>query len=185
MEGNDPVDQRFRIEATATVAIALLTSIPALRDLFGLNPRSTSQLKDGAYKDRDGESTHEDVDNFSNVVPKTALLVFSIFGLASSLYISVVDIVTDSSTILRTDNWFYTAVWAIESWLYWLSNSEISLPIRSQLSALIFEKSMRRKNVKTATGPEKEEEDKKDGKKKSDSGDENEEPTETTPLIGG
>lgn len=44
---------------------------------------------------------------------------------------------------------------------------------------------MRRKNVKTATGPEKDEEDKKDGKKKSGSGDENEEPTETTPLIGG
>lgn len=111
MEGNAPVDQRFRIEATATVAIALLTSIPALRDLFGLNPRSISQLKDGTYKDRDGESTREDVDRFSNLVPKTALLVFSIFGLASSLYISVVDIVTDSSTILRTDNWFYTSVW--------------------------------------------------------------------------
>ncbi|KAL2256198.1 hypothetical protein VTK26DRAFT_2045 [Humicola hyalothermophila] len=36
----------------------------------------------------------------------------------------------------------------IESYLFWLSNADLMIPIRSQLSALIFEKSMRRKDVK-------------------------------------
>lgn len=39
----------------------------------------------------------------------------------------------------------------IESWLFWISWSELAIPIRSQLSALIFQKSLRRKDVKGAT----------------------------------
>ncbi|KAK2623627.1 hypothetical protein QTJ16_006808 [Diplocarpon rosae] len=39
----------------------------------------------------------------------------------------------------------------IESWLYWVSWSEIAIPIRAQLSALIFQKAMRRKDVKGAS----------------------------------
>ncbi|EKD21812.1 ABC transporter [Drepanopeziza brunnea f. sp. 'multigermtubi' MB_m1] len=38
----------------------------------------------------------------------------------------------------------------IESWLYWVSWSELAIPIRAQLSALIFQKAMRRKDVKGA-----------------------------------
>ncbi|OBT64235.1 hypothetical protein VE03_06829 [Pseudogymnoascus sp. 23342-1-I1] len=38
----------------------------------------------------------------------------------------------------------------IEGWLYWLSQSDLSIPIRAELSALVFEKSMRRKDVKSA-----------------------------------
>jgi ABC-type multidrug transport system fused ATPase/permease subunit len=39
----------------------------------------------------------------------------------------------------------------IESWLFWISWSEIAIPVRSQLSALIFQKAMRRKDVKGAS----------------------------------
>ncbi|KAJ4137519.1 hypothetical protein NW768_003106 [Fusarium equiseti] len=38
----------------------------------------------------------------------------------------------------------------VEGWVFWYSFSCIALPIRSQLSTLIFEKSLRRKNVKSA-----------------------------------
>ncbi|KAK6580866.1 hypothetical protein PZA11_006354 [Diplocarpon coronariae] len=44
----------------------------------------------------------------------------------------------------------------IESWLYWISWSELAIPIRAQLSALIFQKSMRRKDVKGASKAKKE-----------------------------
>ncbi|KAJ3529707.1 hypothetical protein NM208_g9637 [Fusarium decemcellulare] len=36
----------------------------------------------------------------------------------------------------------------IEGWVFWYSFADLSLPIRAQLSTLIFEKSLRRKNVK-------------------------------------
>ncbi|KAF4340544.1 ATP-dependent bile acid permease [Fusarium beomiforme] len=38
----------------------------------------------------------------------------------------------------------------VEGWAFWYSFASIALPIRSQLSTLIFEKSLRRKNVKSA-----------------------------------
>ncbi|PQE06054.1 ABC bile acid transporter protein [Rutstroemia sp. NJR-2017a BBW] len=38
----------------------------------------------------------------------------------------------------------------IESWLFWVSWSELAIPIRSQLSSQIFQKAMRRKDVKGA-----------------------------------
>ncbi|ELR06467.1 hypothetical protein GMDG_07992 [Pseudogymnoascus destructans 20631-21] len=37
----------------------------------------------------------------------------------------------------------------VEGWLLWLSQSDLSIPIRAELSALVFEKSMRRKDVKS------------------------------------
>ncbi|KAF8858156.1 P-loop containing nucleoside triphosphate hydrolase protein [Acephala macrosclerotiorum] len=43
----------------------------------------------------------------------------------------------------------------IESWLYWISWSEVAIPIRAQISALIFQKAMRRKDVKGASKTEK------------------------------
>lgn len=36
----------------------------------------------------------------------------------------------------------------VEAWLYWISHSGLAIPARAQLSALVFEKSMRRKDVK-------------------------------------
>ncbi|ESZ94394.1 putative ABC bile acid transporter [Sclerotinia borealis F-4128] len=41
------------------------------------------------------------------------------------------------------------AAW-IESWMFWISWSELAIPIRSQLSSQIFQKAMRRKDVKGA-----------------------------------
>ena len=45
----------------------------------------------------------------------------------------------------------------IESWLFWVSWSELAIPVRSQLSALIFQKAMRRKDVKGASKATKKE----------------------------
>jgi ABC-type multidrug transport system fused ATPase/permease subunit len=45
----------------------------------------------------------------------------------------------------------------IEAWLFWISWSEIAIPVRSQLSALIFQKAMRRKDVKGASKSTKKE----------------------------
>ena len=39
----------------------------------------------------------------------------------------------------------------IESWVFWVSWSELAIPVRAQLSALIFQKAMRRKDVKGAS----------------------------------
>ena len=39
----------------------------------------------------------------------------------------------------------------VESWLFWVSWSELAIPVRSQISALIFQKAMRRKDVKGAS----------------------------------
>ncbi|KAI5859651.1 putative ATP-binding cassette transporter protein [Durotheca rogersii] len=41
----------------------------------------------------------------------------------------------------------------VEAYVYWLSWVQICIPIRAQLSALIFQKSLRRKDVKEATRP--------------------------------
>jgi hypothetical protein len=42
----------------------------------------------------------------------------------------------------------------VEAWLFWISWSEIAIPVRSQLAALIFQKAMRRKDVKGASKKE-------------------------------
>lgn len=43
----------------------------------------------------------------------------------------------------------------VEAWLFWISLSRLSGPIRSELSNLVFRKSMRRKDVKGDTGSKK------------------------------
>ncbi|CAG8951038.1 hypothetical protein HYFRA_00006436 [Hymenoscyphus fraxineus] len=40
------------------------------------------------------------------------------------------------------------AISCIESWMYWICWSELAIPVRSQLSSLIFQKALRRKDVK-------------------------------------
>ncbi|CAK7208374.1 hypothetical protein SEUCBS140593_000151 [Sporothrix eucalyptigena] len=44
----------------------------------------------------------------------------------------------------------------LESYVFWLSWAELTIPVRAQLSALIFEKSMRRKDVKQGRKKSKE-----------------------------
>ncbi|CAG9962913.1 unnamed protein product [Clonostachys byssicola] len=39
----------------------------------------------------------------------------------------------------------------MDGWAYWYSVADLSLPIRSQMASLVFDKSLRRKDVKTAT----------------------------------
>ncbi|GAB1310178.1 ATP-binding cassette transporter protein [Madurella fahalii] len=54
--------------------------------------------------------------------------------------------------------WLAVAIIAqswVESYVFWLSFSDLHIPIRAQLSALIFEKAMRRKDVKGATKSKK------------------------------
>ncbi|KAK0669314.1 P-loop containing nucleoside triphosphate hydrolase protein [Cercophora samala] len=36
----------------------------------------------------------------------------------------------------------------LESWLFWMSSAELAIPIRAQLGALVFEKSIRKKDIK-------------------------------------
>lgn len=43
----------------------------------------------------------------------------------------------------------------VESYVFWLSFSDLNIPVRAQLSALIFEKAMRRKDVKGASKSKK------------------------------
>jgi len=43
----------------------------------------------------------------------------------------------------------------IDAWLFWISIADISVPVRAELSALVFQKSMRRKDVKGATKKKK------------------------------
>lgn len=50
----------------------------------------------------------------------------------------------------------------MEGWAYWHSLSNLALPIRSQISSLIFHKAMRRKNVKTASPEDSAEESEAD-----------------------
>ena len=66
---------------------------------------------------------------------------------------------------ISSEAWIWVAVltlttlgssW-IEAWLFWISWAELAIPVRSQLSALIFEKAMRRKDVKGASKSKKKE----------------------------
>lgn len=43
----------------------------------------------------------------------------------------------------------------VESYVFWLSYSDLNIPIRAQLAALVFEKAMRRKDVKGASKSKK------------------------------
>jgi ABC-type multidrug transport system fused ATPase/permease subunit len=50
------------------------------------------------------------------------------------------------------------AAW-IESWMFWMSQADVAIPIRAELSSLIFQKAMRRKDIKGATKALKKEPD--------------------------
>ncbi|KAJ4210663.1 hypothetical protein NW759_013205 [Fusarium solani] len=39
----------------------------------------------------------------------------------------------------------------MEGWAYWFSLSDLALPVRTQISALIFDKALRRKNIRSVT----------------------------------
>lgn len=76
------------------------------------------------------------------------------------------------------ENWF-------EGWLSWYAIAGMAIPISAQLSALVFEKSLRRKNVKMADkndtedkdGDKDDAKDKKKDKKKNAKDDKEEDPT--------
>lgn len=65
----------------------------------------------------------------------------------------------DAGKAITSDAWIWVmalclatlAAGFIEAWLFWISWSHLGIPIRAQLSALIFQKSMRRKDVKGAS----------------------------------
>jgi len=46
----------------------------------------------------------------------------------------------------------------VEAWLFWISWAQIAIPVRAQLSALIFQKALRRKDIKGVTKTTLEEE---------------------------
>ncbi|KAK3997784.1 P-loop containing nucleoside triphosphate hydrolase protein [Cladorrhinum sp. PSN332] len=55
------------------------------------------------------------------------------------------------SLAITADSW-------VESYLLWLSSAELAIPVRAQLSSLIFEKAMRRKDLRGAEKMKKESE---------------------------
>ncbi|RDW75857.1 putative ABC bile acid transporter [Coleophoma crateriformis] len=65
----------------------------------------------------------------------------------------------DAGKAITSDAWIWVlglcfatlAAGVIEAWLFWISWCHLGIPIRAQLSALIFQKSMRRKDVKGAS----------------------------------
>ncbi|CAM1504527.1 Fc.00g021180.m01.CDS01 [Cosmosporella sp. VM-42] len=56
----------------------------------------------------------------------------------------------------------------IEGWVFWYALADMAMPLRAQLSALIFEKSLRRKNIKAAEQVQESTEPGNDGDKKKD-----------------
>jgi hypothetical protein len=65
----------------------------------------------------------------------------------------------------------------LENWLFWVSQAEITVPIRAELSSLIFQKALRRKDIKGAVNLGKDTEGKYDaaganGKSSTDGGSE-------------
>lgn len=48
----------------------------------------------------------------------------------------------------------------LENWLFWVSQAEITMPVRAELSSLIFQKALRRKDVKGAVNLDKDSEGK-------------------------
>ncbi|RFU32555.1 hypothetical protein B7463_g3759, partial [Scytalidium lignicola] len=56
----------------------------------------------------------------------------------------------------------------IEAWLYWLSWSQLAIPIRSQISALIFKKALRRKQVHGVSKKKVKEDEPREGQNLAD-----------------
>ncbi|KAH7156326.1 P-loop containing nucleoside triphosphate hydrolase protein [Dactylonectria macrodidyma] len=70
----------------------------------------------------------------------------------------------------------------IEGWVFWYSFADMALPIRAQLSTLVFEKSLRRKNVK-AVEKSKETADSHDEANKDDSKKDEDAPSEDSSVL--
>lgn len=67
----------------------------------------------------------------------------------------------------------------VESYVFWLSWGSLTIPIRAQLSTLIFEKSMRKKDVKGADKSNKKKTQAEDGAEVADGEDDKEDDEET------
>ncbi|KAF4592006.1 ABC transporter, transmembrane domain, type 1 [Ophiocordyceps camponoti-floridani] len=67
----------------------------------------------------------------------------------------------------------------IDGWVVWYAITRLCIPARGQLSALVFEKSLRRKNVRAAGKPDEEAADDKDGDDKSEGSDSTQESSVT------
>lgn len=70
----------------------------------------------------------------------------------------------------------------MEGWVFWYSFADMALPIRAQMSTLVFEKSLRRKNVK-AVEKSKETADSQDDANKNDSKEDDDAPSEDSSVL--
>ncbi|KAH6990845.1 P-loop containing nucleoside triphosphate hydrolase protein [Ilyonectria sp. MPI-CAGE-AT-0026] len=70
----------------------------------------------------------------------------------------------------------------MEGWVFWYSFADMALPIRAQMSTLVFEKSLRRKNVK-AVEKSKETADSQDDANKDDSKEDDDAPSEDSSVL--
>ncbi|RYP45761.1 hypothetical protein DL768_007937 [Monosporascus sp. mg162] len=124
--------------ATSAVGLGVigLLTIPTIASLRVRVCRRHVQSE--VYEDKDGKSTPEAVRAFATKVPRGAILISSVIGLG------LLDLCWGLGVAILAQSW-------VESWVFWTSWAHLCIPIRAQLSSLIFQKSMRRKDVKEAT----------------------------------
>ncbi|XWX00320.1 hypothetical protein V2A60_008340 [Cordyceps javanica] len=106
--------------------------------------------QDNWYEDEDGKSTPESMAIFSNRYPKLVCLLLTTLAFVTSVAISMIATLYAESRNEKISAWILTLAWMIASRIMWHSIKKIFAPVRGQLSALIFAKALRRKDIKAA-----------------------------------
>lgn len=93
------------------LGIVIALSLPAGIHL-GHQIRNRTPKQDG-YADKDGQSSEEAVQAFSNKLPKASILVLSVAGLCVSIAIAVMSTLTfrGRSDGLFLENWLVVPAW--------------------------------------------------------------------------
>ncbi|KJZ71495.1 hypothetical protein HIM_09134 [Hirsutella minnesotensis 3608] len=96
--------------SVAALSIAGVATLPGALAIFAQIRNRTA--KDNFYEDEDGKSTPETLAAFSNKAPKTAIVVLSMLGFASSIAISTLASIDRSENELYLGNWLTAGAWA-------------------------------------------------------------------------
>ena len=92
----------------ALIVIAILT-IPAIID----HVARLREKKEKAclYEDDDGIATEESIANYSTVVPKVLLGIFTTLGLLTAIALAVLAIVHQNKTLVKVEDLLNVAAW--------------------------------------------------------------------------
>ncbi|KAI2468687.1 putative ATP-binding cassette transporter protein [Annulohypoxylon bovei var. microspora] len=102
---------------TSAVGLGAVTalSLPAALNLGRLRSRG-SKFAAGVYGDKDGKSTPDAVQAFSNKTPKAAIIIFSLIGLGISIALAVISTLGTQGGVegsLFLENWLAVPIWAL------------------------------------------------------------------------